>query len=233
MLTLEACDLLTLWERGLSRQALDRSALLCAWSRPDVPPDAIADLPLGIVTASLLALRTATFGSRLCAHVDCARCGERLSLDLDTDALVAPATPDPRGTVFGYADVRAPTLRDLAAVADEPDVEIAVRRLLARCASGIDPVIFDAPADVRAIEDALETLDPNADLAIDVACVACGHRTIAQLDAGAVLWDEIDTCARGLLVEVDALARAYGWSEREVLALGAARRSAYLAMVRS
>lgn len=42
--------------------------------------EAIADLPLGAVTASLLRLRETSFGTRIRSHVDCTRCGERLEL---------------------------------------------------------------------------------------------------------------------------------------------------------
>ena len=62
-------------------------------------------------------------------------------------------------------------------------------------------------------------------------CVACGHAGEAQLDPGALLWDEIDARARVLLGEVHRLASAYGWSEAEILALGPARRASYIAMV--
>ena len=62
-------------------------------------------------------------------------------------------------------------------------------------------------------------------------CEACGHVGMAQLDVGAVLWDEIDARARTLLGEVHLLAAAYGWTESEILALGAERRASYLSMV--
>ena len=84
---------------------------------------------------------------------------------------------------------------------------------------------------MREIEDALEAADPNADIAFDVHCEACGHAGTAQLDAGELLWDEIDARARALLGEVHLLASAYGWTEREILALSAARRATYLSMV--
>ena len=44
------------------------------------------------------------------------------------------------------------------------------------------------------------------------------------------LWSELEACARRLLHDVDVLARAYGWTETEVLALGAAP-GAYLELV--
>ena len=237
MRALAASDVLALWERGAQRHALDRSALLCAWARPELPADAIVDLPLGAVTASLLHLREASFGARIHCHVDCQICGERLELDLLTPELLQPMAREesPREVDVPGLRVRAPCLRDLAAVAHEADADLAARQLLARCAlndsdGDRDGLAVLSDATLREVEDALEALDPNADLALDVHCAACGHSGMAQLDAGALLWDEIDARARALLGEVHALARAYGWTEGEILGLGAARRATYLAM---
>lgn len=47
MRELGAAELLSLWDHGAPRHALDRAALLAAAARPDWPADAIADLPLG------------------------------------------------------------------------------------------------------------------------------------------------------------------------------------------
>ncbi|MDB5731194.1 MAG: hypothetical protein JWQ03_1089, partial [Variovorax sp.] len=123
MRALGASDLLALWERGAGRHALDRSALLCAWARPDVPAGRIADLPLGAVTASLLRLHEASFGARIPCHVDCERCGERLALALSVPGLLQPEVPEDtaRGIDVAGLRVRAPSLRDLAAVVCELD----------------------------------------------------------------------------------------------------------------
>ncbi len=232
MRTLDASDLLALWDRGAARHALDRSALLCAWARPYLPAEAIADLPLGIVTSTLLELRAASFGSRIRAHVDCEHCGQRLELNLAVGDLLRSMGDE------GLSDievcglrVRPPSLRDLAAVARERDAAPAVRLLLARCMRECGDAEALSDAALHEVEDALEAADPNADIAFDVRCEACGHAGSAQLDAGELLWDEIDARARALLSEVHVLARAYGWTEGEILRLGAARRAAYLAMV--
>jgi hypothetical protein len=117
-------------------------------------------------------------------------------------------------------------------VANEPDTDRAARQLLARCVlqGGADAIALPDEM-LRELEDALEALDPNADLALDVHCAACGYCGTAQLDAGELLWDEIDARARAILREVHVLARAYGWTEGEILKLGAARRATYLTMV--
>src|SRR5437764_15286395 len=94
---LDASDLLVLWERGAMRHALDRSALLAAFARPDLPPEAVTDLPLGEITASLLSLREASFGARIRGHVDCEYCGQRLELTLDARDLLQALSHDEGG----------------------------------------------------------------------------------------------------------------------------------------
>lgn len=224
---LSPAQTLALWERGAPLHALDRAALLCAAARPDLPPQDIADLPLGTITDGLLALRVASWGARLSGHADCPRCGQRMGMDIDLAALLAePPAARAEHSLRGQA-LRLPSLRDLAAVAGEPDPERAVRKLLARCldqpeCSRADPALLDEA------EAALEALDPHADIALALCCPACGTAVEAQLDAGSLLWDELDARARALLREIDVLARAYGWSEGEILALGPLRRAHYL-----
>ena len=50
------------------------------------------------------------------------------------------------------------------------------------------------------------------------------------MDVGSFVWAELHAHGRRVLREVDVLARAYGWTEAEVLALGERRRAAYLAL---
>jgi hypothetical protein len=73
--------------------------------------------------------------------------------------------------------------------------------------------------------------DPLAEVLVDLACPACGKTFVADLDLGSFVWAELRTHARRLLREVDTLARAYGWTEAQVLALSDRRRTAYLELV--
>jgi len=47
----------------------------------------------------------------------------------------------------------------------------------------------------------------------------------------AYLWNEIDAWAYRTLQEVHTLAKAYGWSEEEILRLSAWRRHFYISLV--
>jgi hypothetical protein len=81
------------------------------------------------------------------------------------------------------------------------------------------------------IENGLEALDPCANIELSLVCGNCAHAWAAPFDVAAVLWDEVEARARALLATVHTLARAYGWSERDVLALSEQRRAAYFDMV--
>jgi hypothetical protein len=230
-------DLLVLWERGCPRQPLDRALLLGAWARPDLGPGGLADLPLGALNRALLGLRAALFGPAIDAYVDCEVCGTRLALALDTEDLrVAAAGPDgPREGRLGGRHWRTPTIRDLAAAAGEASPQAAALTILRRCLSPLptpaeltDSELADLLVEADA---ALESSDPGAEIGLALTCDACGHRWVASLDIAALLWDEVAARARGLLGEVDTLARTYGWSEAEILGLSPVRRAAYLDLV--
>ena len=262
--------LLSLWEGGQTRHPIDRALLLCAWARPELAPEQLARLPLGTVNAALLQLRGALFGPTIDLQIACEQCGEQLETQIITSDLLAgartndaPATIDVQGFAF-----RLPDSRDLAAVSQEPDVDIAAQQLLERCCMSAPgrpkgeyrsaqheatPVSTpgrpkgeyrsaqheatpvsrpDGTADLRSllaqVEEQLESADPLADMRLDVTCHACGHHTAAVLDPCTVLWTDVQRHARSLIEQVHTLARAYGWTESEVLALSVARRSAYL-----
>lgn len=225
-------DLLSLWEEGQVRHPIDRALLLSAWVRPDIAADRFARLPLGVVNAGLLKMRAALFGQRVELQVECEHCGELLEIPLDIGELTAGASEQETGAdikVDGFR-FRLPASRDLAAIAYDLDTEAAALRLLdACCLERPDGDAATAEVLARADEQ-LEAADPLADLRLDVACPACGRHMDAVLDPGALLWDDVQAYARGVLGQVHALARAYGWTEREVLSLSLCRRAAYLEM---
>jgi hypothetical protein len=227
-------ELLCLWESGVIRHPIDRALLLCAWGRPDLPGDRFANLPLGVINLVLLRMREALFGPRIEVQIGCEKCGERLEAGLEIGQLVAavPEGDDRREVEVEGFHFRVPDSRDLASIANELDAETAALRLLERCCiarPGKDALPMSTI--LSEVESQLEAADPIADLRLAVCCEACGHCWDASLDAGALLWDEVQRYARGLLSEVDSLARVYGWTEQEVLALSPRRRAAYLGMV--
>ena len=89
--------------------------------------------------------------------------------------------------------------------------------------------VSELPAEaLDAIELALEHIEPGASVEFDVVCADCGGEWSAPMDCADVVWSEIQSRAERLLLEIDVLARAYGWREDDVLALSDTRRAAYL-----
>ncbi|MCY1273846.1 hypothetical protein D9M68_331020 [compost metagenome] len=233
MTALTSAQLLALWEHGARRHPLDRALLLFAVAAPDSPPETLADAPLGACNAALMRLRWETFGTRLPLWLDCPCCGERLEFELEP-AQLPPMVAPPSAVEVAGLRFRCPASRDLAAVANLADTERAARRLLLACAERAEALPVDEQVLgelAEAVEAALESADPWADLALAFRCPACGADGEASLDVAGYLWEEVDGSARQLLDEIHLLAQAYGWSEAQILALGDVRRGAYLARV--
>jgi hypothetical protein len=223
-------QLLDLWERGSRRHTLDRALLLAASGQPGVSLEALADVPIGALRQALLALRRANYGRHLPAYVDCPACGTRLELALDGDALRSDLPPE--WVDVNGRRVRPPTSRDVAIALAQPDLAAARSCLAARCLAGSagDADGSLTPAAIDEMEAALSDFDGAADVELDLSCDACGHVWQVPFDIGAYLWQELDAQARRLLGDVHVLARTYGWTEGEVLALSDERRATYVAM---
>ncbi|MFE7043779.1 hypothetical protein ACFU9X_31440, partial [Streptomyces atratus] len=68
----------------------------------------------------------------------------------------------------------------------------------------------------------------GADTVLTLNCPQCGHCWEAALDIADHLWTDVSGYAHRLLHEVHTLARAYGWSEADVLSISPTRRHFYL-----
>jgi hypothetical protein len=238
---LEARDILRLWEGGAMLHPIDRALAMLRAGSPDETLDALAGLAIGERERRAVALRVSTFGRAAEGVSDCPACGLAHEIDPPLAAILdaPPAAAEPITVVVGDWElvVRVPDSRDQAALTHCGDAQQALRTLVARCVvlatRGGDAVAVDALPDdvVAAAADALAERDSNAETLIALCCTACEHRWTIVFDAGEFLWAEIVTHARRLLYEVDTLARAYHWSEAEVLSMTARRREAYLDLV--
>jgi len=232
-----AYELLAVWERCAARTPAERAVELLALASPDAPGDELAALTVGKRDELLLDLRERAFGSRLAAGGRCAACGEPVEFTLEADELYVAEPERPTElslSVDGYElRFRLATGADLAAVSRALDAEVARSRLLARCVlearrDGAEVPVATLPrAVVEALAGRMAAADPQADVELGLSCPACGHAWKASFDPASFLWSELDAWTRQTLHDVHTLATAYGWTESEVLALGA-RRHVYL-----
>jgi hypothetical protein len=238
MQRLSAEKILAVWEAGRPQHALDRALTILAAASPGASRDALADLSIGERDARLLQLRALVFGPRAEGFAECPRCAERVEFPLDTGTLEgrAPSRPaaapthhetEANGSTIRF---RLPTSRDLAHVMMAPDSSQGLRRLLANCV--LSPNDANLPDEaVDGISRAMLEADPQAEITLRLLCPACAYEWELLFDIAEFFWTEIAVQAQSLLREIDVLARAYGWTEREILSLPAQRRQTYLELV--
>jgi len=235
MQSLSAEKILAVWEAGRQQHELDRALTLLAAATQASSRDALADLTIGERDARLLRLRTLVFGPAATGFAECPKCWEEVEFPINTAALAqpkelatAPHEIDADGTRVRF---RLPTSRDLAEVVAAPDASQGLRRLIQRCVITTSPPNELPNEIVEVLSRAMLEADPQAEIILAFSCPACGHGWEMLFDIAHFFWSEIAAQARRLLREIDALARAYGWNEREILSLSPRRRQSYLELV--
>jgi hypothetical protein len=242
MRPLSARDLLGIWEEARHRPPVGRALALLGAALPGMDRAGLASVRLGLRDASLLRLRAASFGTRLEAVQACPECGEKTEFALDAEELLREREGEEHGPRREWGDgryhvrYRLPDSGDAWAFGQSRGGAAARAAFVDRCveAAARDGEAMDKAALPEPVLEALEadaqSADPLAEIVLELACPACGKAFTACFDIAAFFWSEIETKARALLREVDALARAYGWGEDQILALSPARRRLYLEM---
>lgn len=246
MRRLDSSTILRVWEAGQGQSPHERALTLLGAAARERTPEQWETVALGQRDGALLTLHQVSFGGELAAFAECPRCAERLELTIGIDALRYPeAVPEVPEETFEMTEddrtlrFRLPNTADVAAVAAAQTDVTGARRLLAqRCLAGgqhgaaATTEVPDLPeATVEWLSREIDRRDPLAAIAVDLRCPACGHPWVSALDIGTFLWEKVSAQAKRLLREVDTLARAYGWSEAEILGLSPWRRQCYMELV--
>lgn len=242
MTPLQANDLIAVREVGDGQDPVERAVTILARAFPGESAGTLRRLSLGRRNALLHEVRERLFGTVLEAYAECPHCGEALEFSLNT-AGFSTASPESQETELaletdGYA-VRFRLLdsRDLQAAANAAGVEAARALLLGRCLleARYDDRVLKAgelPATViDRLAQRMEACDPQADTMIELVCPLCERACEIAFDIASFLYTEIHAQALRLLREVHTLARAYAWTEADILAMSARRRRDYLELL--
>lgn len=241
--------LLTLWESGLAQSAGARDDALLRASYKNAPPART----LGERNARLVELHARLFGREIELLSHCPACQTVAQFSGDCADLAAQMAPRLADTPIHQLEIQGHVIEfrlpESVDIVDIVDIAIAAaddsddsddnfaQRLLERCVlactcAGADVPVRQLPEPVLdALSRRMETLDPGASVSFALDCPQCATHWQAPLDVGQMLWQKVRAAAERVLLDIDMLARAYGWSEREVLQLSPLRRAAYLQMV--
>ncbi len=172
-----------------------------------------------------------------------------LDLDIDTDRLLLPppaSAPQPEYAIDVPGEggdlrvrFRLPTGADQehAARLAAADPQAAADSVRDRCVLEVqDPagrrldIASNAARIQEPLESAIRRLDPGIETTLALSCPSCGGEVAALLDFGAYLLAEL-AGGETIYDQVDRIARAYHWSEADILALPFARRRRYLTLI--
>lgn len=237
-------ELLTIWEQGINQTLMQKTLHLLSLACPYMDYNTIAKLNIGERDARLLQLREWMFGSRLNNMVDCPKCSERCEWETDIKDICLQSVQQHESIKELSLEVdkfsisfRLPNSGDIAAVIADKSGQSDPRKLLENCIlkiqrNGENCEVNDMPDKVlRALNRRIEKEDPQADIRMIVNCPNCSHKWEAQFDIVSYFWTEINRWAKRILQDVYILARAFGWSEHEILNMNPVRRQLYLEMV--
>lgn len=206
--------------------------------------DVLLELDLGERNRRLMALFSEQFGPVLECDSSCPECAEQVEVTMDLRRVLLERAPGRlrfEATVAGVTVAfRLPNTRDLldlTALQRTGSALGARDHLLRRC-------ILDSQRDGEALSfselssevleqvaDEIGRCDPHAEILARLSCPECGAGFRVLIDVAEVLWAGMAARAREALRAVHVLARAYAWSEADILAMSERRRSLYLSMV--
>ena len=240
MHALTAAEMLDVWESGEGRDSASRALVVLA-AATGAPAANLVEVSIPQRDALLFDVRRLAFGDELRAQIACPECGEPLEFTTTVGAIIpeisAPAEAVSIEAGALRATIRPPTTGDLFAIRTATTVDAARDVLLARCLDSIErdgvAISFASLDEMEraALAEAASRQPELADLVLDLTCAACGAGWQSTFDVAAFLWEELRAFAARLLPEVHLIARAYGWSEREILALSPMRRARYLDLI--
>ncbi|HKX90971.1 MAG TPA: hypothetical protein VJM15_00885 [Sphingomicrobium sp.] len=218
---------LELVERGVGLSPLDRAVLLVA-TIDGVSSKRAGELPLDQRDRRLIDACIQSFGSRIVFFARCPECREGHEAEFDLSDLPTVGVREVECEIDGrVVRLSPPTSRSVAkaAVAGDPAA------LLRSC---VQNVPARPAADFAAkIEAQLADSFPLLDISFELRCEACKTAFNSRFDVGEWLWRQVCDLAQRAVDAVHTLARAYGWSERQILRMSPARRAMYLARVLS
>ncbi len=242
MHTLNDQEILRVWENGLTQHPLDRALTLLSLVFPDQTRQTLAALSIGQRDGYLLDLYASAFGAHLVSQARCPVCQHPVEFGLSLDEIRVtpvdtmheqPLSVSGAGYTLSFRLINS---LDLAAIVQRDPAQARLKLveqcLLSAMYNGEAIQADELPDGALALLAAQLALhDPQADIELALVCPNCEHAWQLLFDIVTFLWAKIDANARRRLREVHALARIYGWHERDILALSPARRQFYLEMV--
>ena len=110
-------------------------------------------------------------------------------------------------------------------------VESIIATLLIHNAELPDEIKSCSNEAIEQIGEGLSEIDPLIDYKIELECPLCLTKELYRLDLEKLLLKKLKEIQKDLLSEIHQLASNYHWTENEIIAMPASRRSLYLSVI--
>jgi hypothetical protein len=244
MKALSTSELFCIWEEGINEPLLQKTLRLLTKACSVSDDRETGRLSIGERDARLLQLREWMFGPRLRNMMNCPNCAETIEWETNTrDLQLQTVQPGLSVKTFHLekdafeVNFRLPDSHDMSKAISDAEYRADPTKLLSDCildisANGKKYRADELPGSVfEALEQRMREEDPQADISIKINCPVCLHQWDARFDIVSYLWAEINNWAQRIMQEVYLLARAFGWSEKDILDMSARRRQLYIQML--
>jgi uncharacterized protein (UPF0212 family) len=251
MHALSASELLVIWEQGQGQSSVHRALFILKTACPEMQYEEIEQLSIGKRDSYLLALREWAFGQEFVSLIKCPVCGEGLEQTFNTanirkasKSIVHYSEEERIEGVFTLnidnyeIGFRLPNSRDLTEIGQNDNAANMGKKIFERClfsthCNGEEQSANMLPENVvNEVIEQMSKADPMADIRLTLSCPGCNHEWDSIFDIASFFWSEINTWALRTIREVHILAKAYGWSENDILAMSPWRRQIYMEMVK-
>ncbi|HSI71291.1 MAG TPA: hypothetical protein VK941_13730 [Gillisia sp.] len=223
----DLCQEASYWNKGL---------ILASLYLPEFKESEVAQWSIEKRDIVLLHLRKVLFGNKFTNVCSCPECGEMLEWEFFYESLDLPALDDVPDniSISLKSSERSPKLR-LPTTVDmlTENEDLVIQNCLHWPA---DTKLFtgDKANALRSrIFKKFDEVCVFSNLSFQLTCVNCSTRWESLFDILSYLWKEIDLWAQNFLNHVFILAKAFGWTEEEILNLSPNRRNHYLKLLHS
>lgn len=236
MRSLTATELLIVWENGASQTKIERALSLLSVACSIADLEIIARWSIARRDGRLFRLRAWMFGDNFTNTARCPQCSEEVEWEMNLVDFPLPALQQEEKTeIFPFTiddyhiKFRLPNSEDLR-TADPAKILDACLLEIKKQETTVN--YGNLPEAIKeALSREMEKANPLAHISILLNCPSCQYQWEATFDIVSYFWTEINHWANRLLQDVFILARAFGWSEREILNLSPRRRQFYLDML--
>jgi hypothetical protein len=245
MRPLSAAELLQVYDETTGMSLIEKALRLLGKACEMEDWKQLGNLSIGNRDAKLLQLREWMFGDKLKNMATCPACSEMIEWEASTEDLhLQPVKQDEFVETFSLLQdgfnihFRLPDSYDVLKFSAEENQAFHINQLLTECIidiTGADnekyaPDVLPA-LSWQALEESMSKQDPQADINMQIICPHCQHNWNSVFDIMNFLWAEINNWAKHIMQEVALLARAFSWSEKDILAMSPQRRQSYIKMI--